>query len=199
MKFELPELKYPEDGLSPYISKETVQYHYGKHTKKYYETVNKLVADTTFDKFKSLQELIENGLVRADTKLHNNACQAWNHTFYWDSLCPSKDDNEPTGELLKQINSQFGSFEQFKKKFTESATDQFGSGWCWLFLQGKDLKIKSTPNAGTPITEKGKIPLLCVDVWEHAYYLDNPADRGTYLKDWWNIVDWDVVSERFEG
>ncbi len=199
MKFDIPKLKYSEDGLVPYISKETVQYHYGKHTKKYYETVNKLIADTAFSKSNTLAELIENGLVKAETQLFHNACQAYNHTFYWDSLCPAKDSNEPTDELLSAINKTFGSFEQFKEKFTETANDGFGSYWTWLVLYQGDLKIKNTPNAGCPLTTKGQIPLLVVDFWEHGWYLDYPADKPTHTANIWNIIDWDVVNERFKA
>ena len=198
MKFDIPKLKYPENGLAPYISKETVQYHYDKHTKKYYDTVNKLVVDTAFMKYDTLRELIENGLVRAETQLFNNACQAFNHTFYWDSLCPTNESNEPSGELLAAITKHFGSLEAFEEKFTESFNDGFGSYWTWLVFHQGDLKIKNTPNAGCPLTTTRQIPLLVIDGWEHSYYLQYPADKPAYIKAIWNIIDWDVVNERLK-
>lgn len=197
MKFEIPKLDYPEDGLVPYISKETIQYHYGKHTQKYYDTTNKLIKDTAFAKYDTLKELIENGLVRAETQLFNNACQAWNHSFFWESLTPSKQSTEPSNELLKAINKQFESFDKFKDKFIEISTDGFGSYWTWLILHNGDVKIKNMPNAGCPLTTKGQIPLFVIDCWEHSWYIDYPADKAKYLKDIWNIVNWDVVNERF--
>lgn len=197
MKFEIPELKYPEDGLTPHISKETVQYHYGKHTKKYYETTNKLITDTVFVKYDSLHELIKNGLVKAETQLFNNACQAFNHTFFWDSLCPEKESSEPSDKLLYLINKNFGSFDSFKEKFNEAASEGFGSYWTWLILHQGDLKIKNMPNAGCPLTTQGMKPLLVIDFWEHSWYLDYPADKSTYTKSIWNIIDWNTVNERF--
>jgi len=197
MKFELPKLKYPEDGLVPYISKQTVQYHYGTHTKKYYDTVNKLIKDTVFEKHETLDDLIINGLVNADTKLFNNACQAWNHTFYWDSIGP-KNDTDVSSELNKAFTTSFGSFNKFKDNFTEVFVDGFGSMWTWLILEGKDLRIKNTPNAGCPLTKKGQIPLLVVDGWEHSYYLQYPADKAGYMKAIWNIINWEVLNDRFK-
>lgn len=198
MTFDIPTLQYSEDSLAPHISAQTIKYHYEKHTKKYYDTTNDLTKGTKFDKYTSLKSLITSDLIHSDSKLFNNACQAWNHTFFWESLCPADKSTPPTGKLLDEITRIFGSFETFQEKFTETATDGFGSYWTWLIVHQGDLKIKNTPNAGCPLTTKGQIPLLVVDNWEHSWYLDYPADKPAYLKAIWNIIDWDKVNERFE-
>lgn len=198
MKFDLPKLDYSDDGLAPYISKQTVQHHYGKHTAKYYETVNELVKDTKFEKYTTLEDLITNGLINADTKLFNNACQAWNHTFYWESIGP-KANSEPSTELGKVITREFGSMDAFEKKFTEIFLDGFGSMWTWLVLVHNDLRIVNTPNARNPLLTKDQKPLLVIDGWEHAWYLDHPADKPSHIKAWWDVVNWKKVNERFKA
>lgn len=197
MKIDLPKLNYAEDGLVPYISKQTIQYHYGKHTAKYYETVNELIKDTKFEKHKTLEDLITSGLINDNTKLFNNVCQAWNHTFYWQSIGPSN-ESTPSVELNKAINRDFGSMDTFQKKFTETFLDGFGSMWTWLVLVRGELRIVNTPNARTPLTTKDQIPLLVIDGWEHAWYLDHPADKSAHIKAWWNVVNWRIVNDRFK-
>lgn len=196
MKFEMPKLEYPEDGLVPYISKQIVQYHYGVHTKKYYDVVNKLTKDTLFSEFDSLEECITK-LVHADTVLFNNACQAFNHTFYWNSLCPASQSDKIPDKLHDVIVDTFGSIDHFKDKFSESFMDGFGSTWTWLVLRHNELRVITTPNAGTPITTPNQIPLLVIDGWEHSWYLQYPADKQGYINAIWNIINWDTINDRY--
>ncbi|PIQ33814.1 MAG: superoxide dismutase [Fe], partial [Zetaproteobacteria bacterium CG17_big_fil_post_rev_8_21_14_2_50_50_13] len=166
MPFELPPLPYAEDALAPYISAETIAYHYGKHHNTYVTNLNKLIVGTIFEE-SSLEQIIE----KADGALFNNAAQVWNHTFYWHSLSPDG-GGEPDGALLTAIESEFGSFTAFKQAFSALAIGNFGSGWTWL-VKASDggLAIVNTPNAATPLSD-GLTPLLTCDVWEHAYYID---------------------------
>lgn len=200
MAISQPKLKYAEDALNPYLSERTVSIHYNKHTAKYFDTMNKLIKGTPFDKEKDLTKLVsKDALMKADSKLFNNACQAWNHVFYFDGLAPHAEVGEPSPELLKAIEEEFESFDKFKKQFIETATGLFGSGWCWLVLRNGKLAIKTTPNGGNPLSQDHTVPLMTVDVWEHAYYLDYTYDRPEYLENVWNIIDWNTVSERFAG
>lgn len=197
MTFELPKLKFAYDALEPTMSADTVHFHYGKHTKGYFDKTNELVKDTKFANAKSLEELItKSGLMQLDSLLFNQAAQAYNHQFWWEQLTP--DSTEPTEKMMLLLEEQFTSFDNFKKMFEEAGTKQFGSGWVWLVLKDEQLRIKSTPNAGTPITHTGEKPLLVVDVWEHAYLYDPnyAANRPKYLKNIWKIIDWKVVGER---
>ena len=187
MTFELPKLPYDMDALEPQISKETLEYHYGKHHQAYVNNLNKLVADTA-DENKSLEEI----MTSATGGLFNNAAQVWNHTFYWNCLKPNG-GGEPTGKLLELITKACGSFSAFKEKFSETAAKHFGSGWVWLVQNSDDsLEIVSTGNAANPLTEK-KTPLLTCDVWEHAYYIDYRNARPKYIEAFWNLVNWDFV------
>jgi len=163
MSFTLPDLPYPKDALAPHISSETLDYHYGKHHKSYVDKLNTLVAGTPFEG-KSLEDIVKT----AEGGIFNNAAQIWNHTFYWNSLSPDG-GNEPTGKIATAVAESFGSFENFKKEFTDSAAGNFGSGWTWL-VQRSDgsLAIVNTSNAQTPLTDDSLTPLLTVDVWEHA-------------------------------
>lgn len=197
MTFELPKLPYQQDGLAPYISSQTVRHHYGTHTKKYYDTVNELVVGTIYKKEKTLDDLLTSTSLSLDSKLYKQACQAWNHTFFWEGLCPEKDFTPPTDALEEAIDESFGSFETFKEEFSKVANDLFGSGWVWLILLDDKLHIASTHNHSQP-NSKSTTPLLCLDVWEHAYYLDYPADRKEFIKQWWNIIDWTIVASRFK-
>lgn len=193
MNITLPKLPYETDSLAPTISAETMKYHYGKHTKTYVENVNNLKIGTEFDCM-NLDEIVKssNGVI------FNNAAQAWNHFFYFEALKPNA-NSRPYGELLMQINADFGSFEEFCSLFEKIGIKHFGSGWVWLTKHplGK-LNIISTPNAETPITTTN-IPLLCVDVWEHAYYLDYQNRRAEYLNKIWDIIDWSVIVHRYEN
>lgn len=189
MSFTLPQLPYAMDALAPHISKETLEYHYGKHHNAYVNNLNKLVTDTDFATM-SLEEIIK----KSSGGMFNNAAQVWNHTFYWHCLSPNG-GGEPTGALAMTINKAFGSFTAFKEQFTQAAIATFGSGWAWL-VQDKlgDLKIISTSNAGTPMTE-GLTALMTCDVWEHAYYIDYRNARPDYLNAFWALVNWEFVTD----
>lgn len=190
MSFTLPKLPYSMDSLSPYISQETLEFHYGKHHQTYVTNLNNLTKDNDWA-HKSLEQIIEN----ADGTIFNNAAQIWNHTFYWHSLSPFGGD-EPKGEIATKIEKAFGSFEVFKEEFTKAATSLFGSGWAWL-VTDKDRKkvwIENTSNAGCPLREH-RVPLLTCDVWEHAYYIDYRNARAKYIEAWWKLVNWDFANE----
>lgn len=180
------------DALQPAISPATIDFHYGKHERNYIDTLNTLIEGTEFDNM-SLEEII----VRSDGKLFNNASQAWNHIFYFFQFAP-EGLKEPSGKLRDKIEETFGSVDEFKKKFEEAGATLFGSGWVWLSADAKgELKITQESNAGNPMT-KGLRPLMTFDVWEHAYYLDYQNRRAEYLHKLWDIVDWDVISMRYE-
>jgi len=187
MSFELPPLPYAMDALAPHISKETLEYHYGKHHKAYVDNLNKLIEGTEFAKA-SLEEIIK----KSSGPVFNNAAQVWNHTFYWHCLVP-QGGGEPQGELDVAIQKAFGSFANFKEQFTKTAIGTFGSGWAWLVKDHSGaLSIISTSNAATPMTE-GKTALLTCDVWEHAYYIDYRNSRPNYLEHFWQLVNWNFV------
>ncbi|MCG9706680.1 superoxide dismutase [Fe] [Photobacterium damselae] len=190
MAFELPALPYAKNALEPHISAETLEYHYGKHHNTYVVKLNGLVEGTDLAD-KSLEEIIKSSA----GGVFNNAAQVWNHTFYWHCLSPNA-GGEPTGEVAEAINKAFGSFEAFKAQFTDSAVNNFGSGWTWL-VKNTDgtLAIMNTSNAGCPIVEEGITPLLTVDVWEHAYYIDYRNLRPTYMDAFWALVNWDFVAK----
>jgi Fe-Mn family superoxide dismutase len=193
MPFTLPELPYSNDALAPHISPETIEYHHGKHHNAYVTKLNALTEGKP-EADKTLEELIKT----TSGGVFNNAAQVWNHTFYWNGLKPNG-GGEPTGELAEALNKTFGSFEEFKKKFSEAALTQFGSGWAWLVKNTDgNLAIESTPNAANPMTE-GKTPLMTCDVWEHAYYIDYRNARPKYVEAFWNLVNWDFVSENFKS
>jgi len=191
MTFELPKLPYDLDALAPVISRETLEFHHGKHHQAYVNNLNNLLPSTDLEG-KSLEEIIK----QASGTVFNNAAQIWNHTFYWNSLSPN--GGEPTGDLLEAINKTFGSLEGFKEAFNKSATTLFGSGWTWLVKDNTGaLEIVNTQNAGTPITDN-KTPLFTCDVWEHAYYIDFRNARPKYLEAFWEIVNWDFVTQNFK-
>ncbi|KTD04485.1 superoxide dismutase [Legionella geestiana] len=192
MTFTLPPLPYAMDALAPAISKETLEYHYGKHHNAYVVNLNKLVAGTEYETL-SLEDII----CRATGPVFNNAAQVWNHTFYWHCLSPNG-GGEPKGALAAAITSTFGSFEAFREQFTQKAIATFGSGWAWL-VQNADgsLEITSTSNAGTPMTS-GQTALLTCDVWEHAYYIDYRNARPDYISAFWSRVNWDFVAANFK-
>jgi Fe-Mn family superoxide dismutase len=190
MSFKLPNLPFAKHSLAPYISQETIEYHYGKHHRGYIDKLNKMIEGKA-EENKSLEEIIKT----ASGGLFNNAAQAWNHNFYWNCLS-AKAKKRPDGKLAKTIDKAFGSFEEFKSKFKELALSNFGSGWTWLVKKSHgNLEIINTSNAGNPITNGDK-PLLTCDVWEHAYYIDYRNERGKYLDNFWNIVNWDFVESQ---
>jgi len=193
MSFTLPDLPYPKNALEPHISEETLEYHYGKHHKTYVDKLNGMIEGTD-DENKSLEEIIGN----ASGGLFNNAAQVWNHTFYWNCLSP-EGGGEPTGALAEAINRDFGSFDNLKEKFNESAVGNFASGWTWL-VQHTDgsLALLNTDDAETALTSDAT-PLLTCDVWEHAYYIDYRNARPKYLEAFWNLVNWDFVGEQMKN
>ncbi len=190
MAVSLPALPYAKNALAPYISEETLEYHYGKHHSTYVNNLNKLIPGTEYENL-SLENII---LKSPAGGIFNNAAQVWNHTFYWHCLSP-KGGDEPTGKLADAITKTFDSFNEFKEQFTQTAIGTFGSGWAWL-VQDKDraLKIISTSNAGTPMTT-GQHALMTCDVWEHAYYIDYRNARPEYLKAFWSLVNWDFIAD----
>ena len=191
MAFELPSLPYGMDALEPCISKTTLEFHYGKHHLAYVNNLNKLVPGTPFEN-STLEEIIK----KADGGIFNNGAQVWNHTFYWNCMKP-RGGGEPSGVLGEAIKLNFGSFKEFRDKFSAAAATLFGSGWAWLVKtpDGK-LEIIQESNAGNPL-RRGYTPLLTCDVWEHAYYLDKQNRRPDYINDFWTIVDWKAVESRF--
>jgi len=192
MEHKLPDLPYAKDALAPSISAETIEYHYGKHHKAYVDNLNKLILGSEFEKM-SLEEIVK----KASGAIFNNAAQDWNHSFYWNCLSP-KAGGEPTGALANAINKDFGSFAQFKEKFTNTAVTAFGSGWAWLVKNSDGtLSIESSSNAGNPLKD-GKKALLTCDVWEHAYYIDYRNARAKYLEAFWNLVNWKFVDQNFK-
>lgn len=190
MAFELPALPYAKNALAPYISEETLEFHYGKHHNAYLTNLNNLVPGTEFEG-KTLEEIVKT----SSGGIFNNAAQVWNHTFYWNSMAPNA-GGEPTGAVADAINKQWGSFAAFKEEFTKSAATNFGSGWTWLVKNADgNLAIINTSNAGTAITEVGVTPLITVDVWEHAYYIDYRNARPKYLESFWSLVNWDFANK----
>ncbi|AJR08054.1 MULTISPECIES: superoxide dismutase [Fe] [Photobacterium] len=190
MAFELPALPYEKNALEPHISQETLEYHHGKHHNTYVVKLNGLIEGTELEE-KSLEEIVKT----STGGVFNNAAQIWNHTFYWHCLAPNA-GGEPTGEVAEAINAAFGSFEAFKAKFTDSAINNFGSSWTWLVKKADgSLDIVNTSNAGTPLTEEGVTPLLTVDLWEHAYYIDYRNLRPDYMNGFWALVNWDFVAK----
>ncbi len=191
MTFELPVLPYAKNALEPYISEKTLEYHYGKHHQAYVNNVNNLIKGTEFEN-STLEEII----LKSSGGIFNNGAQVWNHTFYFMQFKPDG-CQEPKDELKIAIEKKFGSVEKFMEEFNKAAATLFGSGWAWLVINENDeLEIIQTSNAGNPMT-MGKKPVLTCDVWEHAYYIDKKNLRPKYIEDFWKIVDWKVISERF--
>ena len=191
MAFELPALPYAKDALAPHISAETLEFHYGKHHQTYVDKLNGLVKGTD-NEGKSLEDLIKSA---GPGPVFNNAAQVWNHTFYWNSLSPNG-GGEPTGALADAIKAKWGSFDKFKEELSNSAVNNFGSGWTWLVKNGSELEIVNTSNAGVPLTD-GKTPLITVDVWEHAYYIDYRNARPKYLEAFWALANWEFAAKNF--
>jgi len=194
MAFEQAPLPYDFNALEPYGMKgETFEYHYGKHHKAYVDNLNKLVAGTDMEN-KSLEEVIKASFSDSSKAgVFNNAAQVWNHTFFWNSLKPGG-GGAPSGALADKINSAFGSYDKFAEEFSNAAATQFGSGWAWLVEENGGLKVTKTPNAENPLVHNQK-PLLTLDVWEHAYYIDFRNARPAYIKNYLEkLVNWDFVS-----
>jgi Fe-Mn family superoxide dismutase len=193
MSHELPALPYEKNALEPHITANTLDFHYGKHHQAYVTNLNKLIEGTDLAG-KSLEEVIS--AVAGDSSkagIFNNAAQVWNHTFYWKSMKPGG-GGKPTGELLAKIESSFGSYENFVTEFSTAGATQFGSGWAWLVADGDALKVVKTPNAETPLTQ-GLKPLMTMDVWEHAYYLDFQNARPKYISTFLeSLVNWDFAA-----
>lgn len=180
MAFDLPPLPYAMDALDPYISATTMEFHYGKHHKAYVDNLNKLIKETEFEEM-PLEKIIKNTSGKPEfTGIFNNAAQDWNHTFFWNSMSPNG-GGKPKGELLKKMERDFGSYDNFRAEFKNAATTQFGSGWAWLVEKDGKLSVMKTSNADTPIAH-GYKPVITVDVWEHAYYLDYQNRRPDFVE-----------------
>ena len=192
MKFKLPELPYAQESLEPAISRQTMGFHYGKHLQTYIDNLNKLIEGTPFAEM-PLEQIIK----QSDGGIFNNAAQTFNHTFYFETFSPNG-QKSPEGELAKAIEKKWGNFEAFREEFSAAAVSLFGSGWAWLSKNADgELVITKESNAGCPLTS-GLVPLLTIDVWEHAYYLDCQNRRAEYVKKLWDIIDWSIVEKRFE-
>jgi len=191
MTHALPPLPYEKNALEPVISAETIDFHYGKHHQAYVTNLNNLIPGTEFENL-SLEDII----MKSSGGVFNNAAQVWNHSFYWNCLSPNG-GGAPTGALADAINAKFGSLDEFKKQFNQSAATNFGSGWTWLVKNADgSIEIFNTSNAGTPMTS-GKKALLTVDVWEHAYYIDYRNARPKYLETIWDKINWDFVAKNY--
>ncbi len=193
--FVLPELPYADNSLSPVISSNTLGFHYGKHHKTYIDNLNKLVVGTPYADM-SLKDIIKDTYGKADkSAIYNNAAQTWNHSFYWNSM-RAKGGGEPPAAIKKLIDTSFGSLDNLKKEFASAATSQFGSGWAWLVAEGTKLKIIKTGNADSPLTLSGVRPLLTIDVWEHAYYLDYQNKRADYVNAVLDkLINWEFAQD----
>ncbi len=196
-KFELPPLPYPYDALEPFIDKWTMELHHTKHHQAYVNNLNKAIEGTELAS-QSLEDLMKN-ISKAPVAVRNNGGGHWNHTFFWNIMKPNG-GGMPSGELADAISSTFGSFENFKKTFFDAAMGRFGSGWAWLLISNGKLVVASTPNQDNPLMDisdfKG-VPILGIDVWEHAYYLKYQNRRNEYIENWWNVVNWEEVSILF--
>jgi Fe-Mn family superoxide dismutase len=199
MAFTLAPLPYAYEALEPHIDTLTMQIHHGKHHQAYVDNLNKAVAGTD-NESKSLEELVKvAGTI--SPAVRNNGGGHWNHTFFWESLAPNA-GGVPSGKLAEAINAAFGSFDSFKEKFSNAGMTRFGSGWAWLLVKDGKLEVSSTPNQDNPLMDVADVkgsPVLGADVWEHAYYLKYQNKRADYLAAFWNVVNWDIVSERFEA
>jgi len=189
MQHQLPDLPYAVDALEPHVSAETLEFHHGKHHRAYVTKLNDLIVGTEYEDL-PLEEVIR----RARGAIFNNAAQTWNHSFYWNCLSPSG-GGAPTGKIAKAIGARWGSFDKFKEEFTQSAATNFGSGWTWLVkTEQGELQVVNTDDAGNPLTS-GKTPILTIDVWEHAYYIDYRNARPQYIEAYWQLVNWEFASQ----
>ncbi|MGE7942923.1 superoxide dismutase [Lysinibacillus xylanilyticus] len=199
MAYELPQLTYAYDALEPHIDAKTMEIHHSKHHNTYVTNLNAAVEGTEFAE-KDINDLIANlDALPADkqTAVRNNGGGHANHTLFWEVIAP-EGSNTPVGEVAKAIDAKFGSFDAFKEEFAKAATTRFGSGWAWLIVDGDSVAVTSTPNQDSPVME-GKTPILGLDVWEHAYYLNYQNRRPDYIGAFWNVVNWDVVEAKFQA
>jgi Fe-Mn family superoxide dismutase len=188
MKHELPDLPFAADALEPHISAETLSFHHGKHHRTYVTKLNELIAGTEYEEL-PLEEIIR----KASGGIFNNAAQTWNHSFYWNCLSPTG-GGAPAGEIAKAIDARWGGFDKFKDELTQSAVTNFGSGWTWLVKNDQEkFEIVNTANAGNPLTDN-ETPILTIDVWEHAYYIDYRNARPQYIEAYWNLVNWEFAN-----
>lgn len=194
MAHSLPDLPFAQDALEPYISARTLDFHHGKHHAAYVTKMNAAIKGTE-DEGLSLKDLIRKAAEEGDAGLFNNAAQTWNHTFYWNSMSP-EGGGKPMGDLASRIDRDYGSFDGFRKAFSEAGATQFGSGWAWLVVKNGKLEVRKTLNAETPLTEDGAVPLLTMDVWEHAYYLDFQNRRPDYIDTFLDkLVNWSFAAD----
>lgn len=197
MAFELPALPYDKGALAPHMSAETLEFHHGKHHKAYVDKTNGFVVEKGLDGLK-LSEVIKKARETGDKGLFNNSAQVWNHSFFWQCLSPEK--QAPTGKLADLINDGFGSAEALVKALVTESTNHFASGWGWLVLDGGKLKVTSLHDADTPVVYDGMLPLLTIDVWEHAYYVDYRNARPAYLDAVSaNLINWEFVAQNLDG
>jgi Fe-Mn family superoxide dismutase len=190
MSIELPKLPYDMDALNPHVSKETLEFHYGKHHKAYVGKLNAALGGSKYEKM-SLDDMVRES--KGEPKIFNNAAQTWNHTFYWHSMSPNG-GGEPGGAMADAIKKSFGSFEKFKEQFSDASATLFGSGWAWVVKEGDKLAIVQTKDADNPMTQ-GKKPILTCDVWEHAYYIDYRNARPKYIEAFWNVINWEFMEK----
>ena len=195
MGFELPELEYDYDALEPHLDSQTMELHHSKHHAGYTANLNAAVQGTEHEG-KSIEEIMIEGM--DNPAIRNNGGGYWNHSLFWKIMSPSG-GGEPQGNLANAINDQFGSFSEMKDQIKNAAMTRFGSGWAWLCVSGAELTICSTPNQDNPLMTGKGVPILGIDVWEHAYYKKFGPGRGDYIDSWWNVVDWDVVSGLYEN
>lgn len=198
MSFKLPELPYAYDALEPVIDQATMEFHHDKHHQTYVTNLNKAIEGTNLENqsIKSIIEDLEAVPESIRMAVRNNGGGHLNHTLFWGSLQAPKEDNQPTGDLAESIKRDFGSFDAFKDAFATAAKGQFGSGWAWLVKDGDQLSVLATPNQDNPLSQ-GKAPLLGIDVWEHAYYLNYQNRRADYVQAFFEIINWDKIAERF--
>lgn len=196
MSLTLPNLPYAQNALEPHISKQTLDFHHGKHHQSYIDKTNNIIDGTEWSS-KSLEDIVKAALKSKDQELFNNAAQVWNHSFYWQCLKPGG-GGKAEGAIAPKIQAQFGTYAEFARQFKEAGTGQFGSGWVWLVSRDQSLEVVKTSNAETPLTA-GQKPLLVADVWEHAYYLDYQNRRGDYLQAFLDhLVNWDFVNSHLD-
>lgn len=181
---ELPDLPYKRDALEPHVSKQTLDFHYGKHHKGYVDNLNKLIKGTGYED-KDLEDIVTS----ASGTIYNNAAQVWNHTFFWQCMTPDAESIDEESKIGKAIDRDFGGYDKFKEQFVDSATKLFGSGWLWLVEDNRKLKIKKMKDAREPLTAELK-PILVCDLWEHSYYLDYQNDRAKYVEAFCSLIDW---------
>ncbi len=191
MQHELPPLPYAMNALEPHISRETLEFHYGKHHQTYVTNLNKLIKDTEYENM-PLEQIVR----KSQGGIFNNSAQVWNHTFFWHSMSPNG-GGKPTGQLQQKIDEKFGSLEEFREKFSAAAVAVFGAGWAWLVKHPDgSIGIDTTSNAMTPLTSDNT-PLLTLDVWEHAYYIDYRNKRPDFVAAYWNLVNWDFAARNY--